>query len=519
VDDYRWNGIEPVLRLLGITPPPELAADNLFISGIAYDSRQVRPGHAFVCIPGSQVDGNQFVGEAIRNGASCIFSEKDQSALSVPNFVVPDARLALGLLADSFYRFPSRKMRVLGITGTNGKTTATHLVEHILNSVGRSTGLIGTLGGRWPGQPNYQNIRHTTPQSSDLHRLLAAMADAGCSHVSMEVSSHALVLKRIAGCHFASVCLTNISQDHLDFHVTMDSYWQAKRLLFEGINDSVHANRSAVVNLDDPLAGEFLKVVGAGTKKWTYGWDEEADLHVQKAEFDFSGTRLALRTPDGDVELKLRLTGRFNVYNTMTALMICLAEGVDLTSCKTALEAFSGVSGRFEVVSADPGSEPLCIVDYAHTPDGLDNVLRTARSLVPTGGRLIVVFGCGGDRDASKRPQMGEIAESHGDEVVVTSDNPRSEEPQQIIANILAGITRMKKIRVEPDRARAIRLAIGQATSQDVVVVAGKGHENYQILAERTIPFDDRTEVRLALKERATLLREGEMQSNAGAKQ
>ncbi len=496
--------IEPVLSSLLPDLPPGKYSGGLRITGVAYDSRQVKPGNAFVCITGEQKDGNQFIDQAISAGASCIFSERSAADVAVPYFQVPDVRLALALIADHYFGKPSLKLRPLGVTGTNGKTTTTHLVEHILNESGRKAGLIGTLGVRFPGQPQYQDVGHTTPQSADLHRILAALAESGCSYAAMEVSSHALAQKRVAGCHFASACLTNVTQDHLDFHQTMEHYWHAKRKLFEGLNESEHKSKTAIVNLDDALSGAFLSACGKGINKLTYSWQDGADLFVRKAHFDFSGTSLSLATPFGAAELKLKLTGRFNVYNIMAALLICLAEEVDLSACLAALEQFSGVSGRFEVVSSDSGSEPLVIVDYAHTPDGLDNVLKTARNLVPEGGKLIGVFGCGGDRDSSKRPQMGEIAETLCDQVIVTSDNPRSEDPQQIIADILAGFKRMKGVEVEPDRAAAIRLAIKQASNRDIVVVAGKGHENYQILADRTIPFDDRAEVRLALKERAS---------------
>ncbi len=502
MEQGKAKSVEAVLKLLGVERPA--GAGPLVVTGVSYDSRQVEPGNAFVCIAGEHTDGNQFIAEAVKRGAACVVSEKPGQGCPVPYLQVPDVRLALALFADEYFDHPSLHLRPLGVTGTNGKTTTTHLVEQIMNASGRKTGLIGTLGARWPGQTEYHEIKHTTPQSADLHRILAMVADAGCSHVSMEVSSHALAQKRVAGCHFATVCLTNITQDHLDFHQTMEHYWKAKRRLFAELADSAHENRSAIVNLDDPLAGEFLKAVHPRIPKWTYAWQQGADCYVREASFDFAGTNLSLVTPRGPVDLRLRLTGRFNVYNTMAAVLICLAEGVDPQSCAAALENFSGVSGRFEVVSSDSGGEPLVIVDYAHTPDGLDNVLKTARGLVPQEGRLVVVFGCGGDRDSSKRPQMGEIAEALCDEVIVTSDNPRTENPEQIIADILAGIKRMRSVLVEPDRAAAIRLAIKQASGKDVIVIAGKGHENYQILADRTVPFDDRTEVRLALKERAS---------------
>ncbi len=493
--------IDSVLKLLEAKNISEPAAD-LAITGVSYDSRAVTAGHAFCCIPGEHVDGNEFVGQAIKNGASCIFSEREQAGISVPYFVVKDVRLALALLADHFYDYPSLKLRPLGVTGTNGKTTITHIVEHILTHAGHKIGLIGTLGARWPGKSEYQNTKFTTPQSSDLHRILASMVEAGCSHVAMEVSSHALVQKRVGGCHFASACLTNITQDHLDFHQTMDHYWRSKRILFESMNQTSHDGKSAVVNIDDALAGEFLKVIGPSVRKITYGWSDNADIYVKSAQFDFSGTKLVIATPLGDMTTNIRLTGHFNVYNVMAAMAMAMAEGVSLQVIAEALTDFGGVSGRFEVVTGESADEPLCVVDYAHTPDGLDNVLKAARAMVPKDGQLIVVFGCGGDRDPSKRPQMGEIAEKSADVVVITSDNPRSEDPQKIIANILAGVKRMSSVKVEADRSRAIRLAIGRAGNLDVVVIAGKGHENYQILADKTIPFDDRTEVKLALAER-----------------
>ncbi len=508
--------IEPVLNLLGLNT--QGAQRDVAITGVAFDSRQVKPGNAFVCIPGDKVDGNQFIGEAVKNGAACIFSEVARETCPVPLFNVADVRLALAVLADHFYDYPSHRLRVLGVTGTNGKTTTTHLIEHVLNAAGVKTGLIGTLGARWHAQIGYQNIKHTTPQSSDLHAILNRIAESGCSHVSMEVSSHALVQKRIAGCHFAVACLTNVTQDHLDFHKTMDNYWRSKRRLFEEIADSVHPNKCVVVNADDPLAPEFLAVVGSSVRRLTYGWTSDADTYVEAATFDFEGMHLSLVTPAGPLAMRLKLTGRFNVYNVMAAISVCLAEGVDPATLAYAVKDFPGVDGRFELVSVGEKGEPLCIVDYAHTPDGLENVLRTARSLVPEQGRLIAVFGCGGDRDPSKRPQMGAIAEATADEVIVTSDNPRSEDPQQVISNILAGIKRTGSVKVEGDRARAINLAISQASVRDVVDVAGTGHENYQILADRTIPFDDRTEVRLSLKRRAGAVNEDKPKSSTTAK-
>lgn len=494
--------LKPVLRLIGLSGPLVDAAPA--ITGVSFDSRSTASGDAFVCLPGEKVDGNQFVPDAVRAGAVCVFSEVEHEGLSVPLYRVPDVRLALALIADHFYGYPSQRIRPLGVTGTNGKTTTTHLIEHVMNSAGLPTGLIGTLGARWPGMSQYQNIKHTTPQSADLHRILAMMVESGATHAAMEVSSHALAQKRVAGCHFAVACLTNVTQDHLDYHQTMENYWQSKRKLFEMLNDSIHENKAIVVNIDDELSAEFIKAAGPSVRVLTYGFGPSADMRAESVSFTFDGVDLKLASPFGQLELSAGLAGRFNVYNIMAALLVCLSEGVGRQEAVDALTSFAGVSGRFETVRSGAENEPLCIVDYAHTPDGLKNVLDAARALVPPCGRLIAVFGCGGDRDSSKRPQMGAIAEQAADLVVVTSDNPRSEEPQQIIANILAGMRRVNKVHVEPDRAKAIRLALNLSCGDDIVVVAGKGHENYQILADRTIPFDDRTEVRLALKERGS---------------
>lgn len=477
---------------------------KLSISGISFDSRKVHSGDAFFCIPGQNFDGHKFIRDAVAGGASLVVTEREFDDATVPQIIVPDVRLALGVVAAAFYGNPSRSLRLIAVTGTNGKTTTTHLVQHILNHSGQRAGLIGTLGAKTAGDTSkYVDVKHTTPESADLQRLIKQMLDADSNYVAMEVSSHALVQKRVAGCEFAVACLTNVTQDHLDFHKTMEAYWRAKRILFEDIAGSTQSNRAVVLNADDPLYDEFRSATKSdAVKQISYGWNAPADIHVVSMRYSQGTTALALATPAGQIEMRLRLTGRFNMYNTMAAVAICLHEGITLAQIKTALEDFPGVAGRFEAVSSSREGEPLVVVDYAHTPDGLDNVLKTAVGLVPEGGKLIAVFGCGGDRDSSKRPQMARIAETHADEVIVTSDNPRSEDPQQIIANILSGISRMKIVTVEPDRAAAIALAVARAGEKDVVVVAGKGHEDYQILADRTIDFDDRKEVLKALQAR-----------------
>jgi UDP-N-acetylmuramoyl-L-alanyl-D-glutamate--2,6-diaminopimelate ligase len=475
---------------------------HLNISGIAYDSRKVAKGFAFFCIPGEHVDGNAFIKDAITSGAVCIVSEQATNDSSVPLVTVPDVRIALAECAAEFYGYPSRRLRLLGVTGTNGKTTTTHLIQQMLSDAGKKTGMIGTLGNRTEPTQAYSDAKHTTPQSADLQHMLADMLSEGCSHISMEVSSHALAQERVAACDFACAVLTNITQDHLDFHKTMENYWRTKRLLFERLNDSPHTDLHAIINADDPLYAQFASASGSRVRTISYGWNSPADIHVISCSFESAGTKLSLATPKGTIDLNLRLSGKFNVYNVMAAVAVALAEGVSIPQVQKTLAAFPGVAGRFEVITTGLAPEPLCIVDYAHTPDGLENVLKAAAHVVPSNGKLIVVFGCGGDRDPSKRPQMGEIAELLAHDVIVTSDNPRSEDPQHIIANILAGIKRMKQVRVEPDRARAIAMAIDSATDKDVVVVAGKGHENYQILGDKTIPFDDRQEVLNALRTR-----------------
>ncbi|HEY9787223.1 MAG TPA: UDP-N-acetylmuramoyl-L-alanyl-D-glutamate--2,6-diaminopimelate ligase, partial [Candidatus Obscuribacterales bacterium] len=377
------------------------AGASAAIRGLRHDSRKVSSGDAFFCIEGQKYDGNLFVKDAVDKGASLVISEKAPPAdadINVPFVVVPDVRQALAAVSDYFFDRPSKRMRLIGVTGTNGKTTTTHMVEHIFQSQGTRVGLIGTLGARWTHADagrDYQDLKFTTPQASDLQELLNTMANDGVSHVAMEVSSHALALKRVEKCEFAVACLTNVSQDHLDFHKTMEHYWKSKRILFEQLTAGSQTERAAVINLDDALANDFLKAVGKDVRAITYGWNETADVRAVKADFDFTGTRLELATPYGALKLKLKLNGVFNVYNAMSALSIVLNEGVDKETAKEAIESFEGVAGRFEVVRlAQPEDgeidEPLCLVDYAHTPDGLDNVLRAARKLVPAGGKLIV---------------------------------------------------------------------------------------------------------------------------------
>lgn len=473
---------------------------ELSISKLSYDSRHVEHGAAFFCVPGEKTDGNKFAVDAIKSGAACIVSEVLHESIKEPQIIVPDVRQALADFADHLYGQPSRKLRLIGVTGTNGKTTTTHLVENVLNRSGKKVGLIGTLGSRIPGRSDYHDAKHTTPQAPELQQMLNTMLEHGCTHVAMEVSSHSLALKRVAGCHFAIAAHTNITQDHLDFHKTMDNYWKAKRMLFEALNESYQNSKCAIINIDDSYASHFLDACNSSVKKITYGFSDKADVRVLDLTYAQGKSLLQLATPAGTIPLSMRLMGQFNAYNAMAATAICLEEGADPESIIEALKDFEGVPGRFETVSIGHTNEPLCIVDYAHTPDGLDNVLKTAAAMKRATGKLICVFGCGGDRDPSKRPRMGEIAEARADHVIVTSDNPRTEDPQEIIAQILSGIRRMKTIEVEPDRAAAIRLAVQESGPDDIILVAGKGHENYQLIMGETFAFDDKVEVKKALE-------------------
>lgn len=474
---------------------------DVSISRLIYDSRKVVPGSAFFCIPGEKTDGNQYVNDAVKSGASLIVTEQKHDRADIPTLVVSDVRQAMADFADKLYEHPSKNLRLIGVTGTNGKTTTTHLIERILNKSGHRAGLIGTLGFRTPEHAEMQEAKHTTPQAPELQEMLASMLDSKCSYVAMEVSSHSLALKRVAGSNFAIAILSNITQDHLDFHKTMDHYWHSKRILFESLNESCQPNKLALVNYDDALSKEFLAACDSSVRKLSYGFDAAADIHVISSEWKEGRNHIKLATPYGDLSFSMRLAGKFNIYNAMAAIGVCLHENISKEQIVETLTQFDGVPGRFETVSIGVPNEPLCIVDYAHTPDGLENVLKTAGEIRNDGSKLICVFGCGGDRDPSKRPQMGEIAENLADFAFVTSDNPRTEDPQEIIAHILTGIKRMKNVEVEPDRAKAIKMAVSFAKPGDVVLVAGKGHEDYQLIMDKVLPFDDRIEVRKALEE------------------
>ena len=405
--------------------------------------------------------------------------------------------MGMEVIAPFFYDYPGKTMRMIGVTGTNGKTTTTNIVRAILRKAGFKVGLIGTINIMIEDEAIVAH--NTTPDVVDLQRALYRMKEAGCEYVAMEVSSHALALNRVAGCEYDTAALTNITQDHLDFHKTLENYRDAKGLLFEHLHEGKKENKTAVFNMDDassPILCDRTK-----TRILTYGEGRNNDIYPLFFKVEAKQMRLQLHTPVGEMDLLLKITGEFNVYNVMAAVAIALAEQIDKKTIVDVLNGFDGVPGRFQLVEA--GQPYTVIVDYAHTPDGLENVLKTARSI--TEGKLWVVFGCGGDRDNKKRPIMGRIALELADRVVVTSDNPRTEDPAVIIdeiAEALKDVPEGKSVELIAERRDAIYHALSEAAANDVIMIAGKGHENYQILADKTIHFDDREVVQEYWKKR-----------------
>lgn len=469
------------------------------ITGLAYDSRRVKPGDLFFCVHGLKSDGHLFLPDAAARGASAALIERELPELPVPAIMVENVRAAMPRVAAHFYDYPSRKLALVGVTGTNGKTTTTYLVEAIARAAGHGTGVIGTLGARI----NDEEIpgERTTPEAPDLQALLARMveADPGSGMVvAMEASSHALHQARTEGCEYDVGVFTNLTQDHLDYHPTMEDYFQAKALLFTEYPRHTSKGFTGVINVDDPYGQRLAKMCEGLVL--SYAVENDAILRATDIEASATGLRFTLNTPEATFPVRLHLGGLFNVYNSLAAMAAGRALGFEWDVILGALQAAPGVPGRFESVSA--GQDFGVIVDYAHTPDGLENVLQAARALRPR--RLITVFGCGGDRDRTKRPIMGRLAAELSDVVVVTSDNPRTENPSAILDEIIAGIPRGTAAQVEreEDRRTAIARAVSAAESGDLVVIAGKGHENYQIFADGTIHFDDREEARKALNAR-----------------
>ena len=454
-------------------------APEVEISGLAYSSQSVTPGALFFCVPGFRSDGHDFAPDAVKRGAAALVTER-RLDLGVSEVVVDDVRAAMGPAAARFYGDPTAELDVVGITGTNGKTTTAFLVRHLLEAAGRQTGLLGTVKRVVGGVE--EEVERTTPEAIDLQETFRRMRDGGDVAAAMEVSSHALELGRVAGIRFASRVFTNLTQDHLDFHETMDAYFAAKRRLFDEPGP-------AVVNVDD----EYGRRLAAEVDAVTFGIEHEADYRARDIEFDVMGSRFLLESPDGELRIDSPLPGLFNVQNVLGAVAAVRTLGVEEIS----LEGFGRVPGRFEAV--DEGQDFGVLVDYAHTPDSLENVLSAAREV--TRGRLHVIFGAGGDRDRGKRPLMGDAARRLADRVVVTSDNPRSERPEGIIDEVMEGAGLGAER--EPDRRRAITRVIEEAEPGDVVVIAGKGHEQGQEFEDgRKEPFDDVTVAREALRAR-----------------
>jgi UDP-N-acetylmuramoyl-L-alanyl-D-glutamate--2,6-diaminopimelate ligase len=468
--------------IAALAPVDVLRRAPVEIRDLAYDARDARPGSLFFCVPGSRADGHDFAPQAIESGAAALVVERPLE-LDVPQLVVPDARRAMAPAADELFGHPSQELEIAAVTGTNGKTTTAFLLYSILAAAARRPGLLGTIECRVGGERR-PAIR-TTPEAIDLQRTFREMLDAGDRSCALEATSHGSALGRLDRVRFAALVFTNLTQDHLDFHGTIERYFDAKRRLF------TETRPPAAVNVGDEHGRRLAEELRGQQPLLTYGFADDAELRPEGLESGQRGTRF--RT--GGIELETRLRGRFNVENVLAAVAAARLLEIPDDPVAYGVKELRGVPGRFEAV--DEGQPFAVLVDYAHTPDSLENVLRTARELAQ--GRLICVFGCGGDRDRGKRPVMGRIAAELADLAIVTSDNPRSEEPDAIIAEIVAGAG--EAVEVEPDRARAISQALETAAEGDVVVIAGKGHEQGQEFRDgEKIPFDDREVARDALR-------------------
>ena len=497
--------LQGLLRASGVSTP---------VTGVTYDSRAVRPGSVFVALKGQRADGAEYARQAIERGAIAIVAEHPAPpqvaggtpGTNVPWVVVADARLALALLAANVYGDPSKEMQVVGITGTNGKTTVAYLIASIFEAVGIRCGLLGTVAYR-VGDTTIEATR-TTPEAPDVQRLLREMVDNRCGACAMEVSSHALSLRRVDAMTFAAGVFTNLTRDHLDFHLDMEGYFQAKRRLFE----LLPRDAPSVLNVDDPRGVALADSVGHPV---TYAINRPADIMPGPLSFSLDGLTFDVRTPHGTVLVRSKLVGRPNVYNILAAVATAVALDLPLDAIERGLRSLDGVPGRFQIVSSAK-DEVTVVVDYAHTDDALRNLLETARPL--SRGRLITVFGCGGDRDRTKRPLMGAVAGRLSDVIVITSDNPRSEDPGRIIDEIQRGITpdttrlsrgeaggdNGQQLLAIADRREAVAKAVELARPGDLVLLAGKGHEKYQVIGDQSLPFDDVAVAREALARRRT---------------
>ncbi len=487
------DGVQ-VVKLVNLFFGKMALTQDISINTIQYDSRKVGKDSLFVAIAGAAADGHRFIKEAIDRGAAAVVLQNDD-ALPDPYFIhanvfkilVRDSRVALARMAANYYGHPSRALTLLGVTGTNGKTTTTHLLRSILRAEGRRTGLLGTIG--YMVEDRMIPATHTTPESLELNALLRMMVQEHCSAAVMEVSSHSLALSRVHALCFSGAVFTNLTQDHLDFHGTMDDYFLAKKRLF----DMLEAGSWAVTNADDPRG----RAIAANTcaRVVTYGLRSRADVTAGEVRMDVRGITMRITAFGESCEVRSQLTGRFNVENILAAYAAGAALGIPSETLREGIRTLGAVRGRFEQIASPAGW--TAVIDYAHTPDALEKCLRTVRDLLPEGGagRIITVFGCGGDRDRTKRPIMGRIAAELSDITFVTSDNPRTEDPDRIIDEILTGMPSASGIERITDRRTAIGAALARARAGDIVLIAGKGHEDYQVIGKEKLYFDDRAEV------------------------
>ncbi|MGZ8385781.1 MAG: UDP-N-acetylmuramoyl-L-alanyl-D-glutamate--2,6-diaminopimelate ligase [Nitrospira sp.] len=471
---------------------------DVSVNAITDDSRAVSAHSLFVAVKGEQVDGHEFIPAAMRGGMVALLSQQPVSEVSLPFVRVDDSRKALGLLGGRFYGDPSSKIRMIGVTGTNGKTTTTYICKALMEALGHPVGLIGTVA--YQIGERTMPATHTTPGSLELQQLLAKMITGGCTTAVMEVSSHALAQDRTSGCEYDVAVFSNLTQDHLDFHKTMEEYFQAKLRLFTELKGGLKANKRAIVNIDDPYGTRIVE--RCPVPVWTYALNAKADLRAEAVQLSLQGTTFTAATPVGSFPIESHLVGEHNVYNLLAAIGVALHEGATPSQIREAVARVTNVPGRFERVIA---GQPFTVaVDYAHTEDALVRLLTAAQVLKT--GRIITVFGCGGDRDRGKRPKMGEAAVRYSDVVVLTSDNPRTEDPLSILEQVEVGV--IEALRLRPhvqyrkvaDRRDAIEEAVREAQSGDMVLIAGKGHEDYQIIGTQKVHFDDREVARDAIE-------------------
>ncbi|PEP62488.1 UDP-N-acetylmuramoyl-L-alanyl-D-glutamate--2,6-diaminopimelate ligase [Bacillus pseudomycoides] len=473
---------------------PVVPKENPEITSIEADSRKVTNGSLFVCMKGYTVDSHDFAKQAAAQGAAAIVAERPID-VDVPVVLVKNTYRSLAVLADYFYGQPTHKLHLIGITGTNGKTTTSHIMDEIMRAHGHKTGLIGTINMKI-GDETFE-VKNTTPDALTLQQTFRRMVEQNVNSAVMEVSSHALSLGRVHGCDYDVAVFTNLTQDHLDYHKTMEEYKHAKGLLFAQLGNSYHHNREkyAVLNSDDPAAEEYMRSTAATVI--TYGIDTHSDIMAKDIVMTSGGTTFTLVTPSESVNITMKLIGKFNVYNVLAAIAATLVSGVTLQTIIHVVTNLTGVPGRFEVV--DGGQDYTVIVDYAHTPDSLENVLTTAKQFAK--GNVYCIVGCGGDRDRTKRPIMAGVATEYATHAILTSDNPRSEDPQAILDDMLAG-AKGNNYEVIVDRKEAIFHGVSEAKAEDIIIIAGKGHETYQIIGKEVHHFDDREIAKEAITER-----------------